>query len=146
MGCYGLKYFFFSFFVAGLDNELFYVRDGVVNSYAMGFVVPVKADVEDLEFAWQSLSRHPVSPCDPQLIARTGVIVWALGRSERVIKHNALFDTYQVHFCGLIRVQVLLVLRAYLASALDSYFRKKIGEKRSARKRGGDRGSSDEIV
>lgn len=44
----------------GLDAELFYVRNGVVNSYAMIFVVPVPADIYDLEFTWQSLTEYPV--------------------------------------------------------------------------------------
>lgn len=47
-------------YVTGLEAELFYVRDGVVNKYAMMFVVPVNASVYDLEFSWQSLTSHPV--------------------------------------------------------------------------------------
>ncbi|XP_055686405.1 tyrosine-protein kinase Drl isoform X1 [Lutzomyia longipalpis] len=45
----------------GLDAELFYVHEGVVNTYAMLFVVPVPANVNDLEFSWQSLVEHPLS-------------------------------------------------------------------------------------
>ena len=47
--------------VAGLQAELFYVREGVVNTYAMNFVVPVPAHISELEFSWQSLTKHPVS-------------------------------------------------------------------------------------
>lgn len=47
--------------VTGLEAELFYVREGVVNTYAMNFVVPVPANIADLEFSWQSLAGHPVS-------------------------------------------------------------------------------------
>ncbi|GLV43123.1 derailed [Carabus blaptoides fortunei] len=43
----------------GLNAELFYVRDGVVNTYAMNFVVLVPAHISDLEFSWQSLTKHP---------------------------------------------------------------------------------------
>ncbi|KAG5332971.1 RYK1 kinase, partial [Acromyrmex heyeri] len=44
----------------GLEAELYYVREGVVNTYAMNFVVPVPANIADLEFSWQSLVGHPV--------------------------------------------------------------------------------------
>ncbi|XP_046742938.1 tyrosine-protein kinase Drl-like isoform X1 [Diprion similis] len=44
----------------GLTAELFYVREGVVNNYAMNFVVPVPANMADLEFSWQSLVAHPL--------------------------------------------------------------------------------------
>ncbi|KAJ9591604.1 hypothetical protein L9F63_001818, partial [Diploptera punctata] len=47
--------------VEGLQAELFYVREGVVNTYAMNFVVPVPAHISDLEFSWQSLTKHPLS-------------------------------------------------------------------------------------
>ncbi|XP_011882215.1 PREDICTED: tyrosine-protein kinase Drl [Vollenhovia emeryi] len=44
----------------GLEAELYYVREGVVNTYAMNFVVPVPANIADLEFSWQSLIGHPL--------------------------------------------------------------------------------------
>ena len=44
----------------GLSAELFYVREGVINEYALNFVVPVPAYIDSLAFTWQSLSR-PVS-------------------------------------------------------------------------------------
>ncbi|XP_028175651.1 tyrosine-protein kinase Dnt-like [Ostrinia furnacalis] len=44
----------------GLDAELYYVRDGVVNNYATGFIVPVPAHIADLEFMWQALGRRPL--------------------------------------------------------------------------------------
>ncbi|KAM3958970.1 tyrosine-protein kinase derailed 2 [Aphomia sociella] len=44
----------------GLDAELYYVREGVVNTYATGFIVPVPAHIADLEFMWQALGRRPL--------------------------------------------------------------------------------------
>ncbi|CAG9581177.1 unnamed protein product [Danaus chrysippus] len=44
----------------GLDAELYYVREGVVNTYATGFIVPVPAHITDLEFMWQALGRKPL--------------------------------------------------------------------------------------
>ncbi|KAJ2940622.1 hypothetical protein O0L34_g14727 [Tuta absoluta] len=46
--------------LVGLDAELYYVREGVVNTYATGFIVPVPAHIADLEFMWQSLGRRPL--------------------------------------------------------------------------------------
>ncbi|XP_014214413.1 tyrosine-protein kinase Dnt-like [Copidosoma floridanum] len=44
----------------GLKAELFYVREGVVNEYAMKFVVPVPAAVHKLHFTWESLAGRPL--------------------------------------------------------------------------------------
>lgn len=40
----------------GLEAELYYVRDGVVNEYALHFIVPVHAEIDSLHFTWQSLA------------------------------------------------------------------------------------------
>lgn len=45
----------------GLTAELFYVRDGQINFYALKYVVPVPATIGELHFTWQSLARKPVS-------------------------------------------------------------------------------------
>lgn len=46
--------------LSGLTAELFYVRDGQINFYALNFVVPVPATIGELHFTWQSLTRRPV--------------------------------------------------------------------------------------
>jgi len=38
----------------GLEKELYYVRDGTINKYAMGFVIPVPSSVTSLHFTWYS--------------------------------------------------------------------------------------------
>lgn len=48
-------------YVSGLQGELFYVREGVVNEYAMKFVVPVPALIHKLHFTWENLAGRPVS-------------------------------------------------------------------------------------
>uniref|UniRef100_A0A4W4EFW2 receptor protein-tyrosine kinase n=1 Tax=Electrophorus electricus TaxID=8005 RepID=A0A4W4EFW2_ELEEL len=50
---------FFSpcFFPAGLDAELYYIRDDVVNRHALSFIMPVPSETNSLHFAWQSKSR-----------------------------------------------------------------------------------------
>ncbi|XP_012231332.1 tyrosine-protein kinase Dnt-like [Linepithema humile] len=44
----------------GLQAELFYVRDGVVNEYAIKFVVPVPAQVQKLHFTWENFDPDPL--------------------------------------------------------------------------------------
>jgi len=62
---------YFDFFgITGLSNELYYVREGVPNIYALQFTVPVPPHVDSLHFTWQSLGQKPVSSnmlndCDP---------------------------------------------------------------------------------
>ncbi|CAN7996310.1 unnamed protein product, partial [Ixodes hexagonus] len=46
---------------AGLDVELYYVKEGRRNEYALGFVVPVPANVSELEFVWQGLGPVPLA-------------------------------------------------------------------------------------
>lgn len=45
----------------GLEIELFYVKDGIVNNYAVGYGLNVNSSIEELEFVWESLVRIPVS-------------------------------------------------------------------------------------
>ncbi|XP_062306981.1 tyrosine-protein kinase RYK isoform X2 [Osmerus eperlanus] len=41
----------------GLDAELYYVRDDVVNNYALSFVLPVPSNTNSLHFTWSSRSK-----------------------------------------------------------------------------------------
>lgn len=41
--------------------ELFYVREGVINDYALNFKVPVPSKIDNLYFTWVSLANRPVS-------------------------------------------------------------------------------------
>lgn len=45
----------------GLEAELFYVREGEINDYAISFVVPVPAHISKLHFTWQNLVGKPLS-------------------------------------------------------------------------------------
>ena len=47
--------------LTGLSAELYYVREGVINEYALNFVVPVPANIHDLFFTWQALDDKPVT-------------------------------------------------------------------------------------
>uniref|UniRef100_A0A673XGE8 receptor protein-tyrosine kinase n=1 Tax=Salmo trutta TaxID=8032 RepID=A0A673XGE8_SALTR len=43
--------------VAGLDAELYYVRDDVVNHYALSFILPVPSETSSLHFTWRSKDK-----------------------------------------------------------------------------------------
>ncbi|KAH8350575.1 hypothetical protein KR067_009675 [Drosophila pandora] len=40
----------------GVSAEVYYVREGHINNYALNFIVPVPANVRDISFTWQSLA------------------------------------------------------------------------------------------
>uniref|UniRef100_A0A8C2Z2R2 Tyrosine-protein kinase RYK n=1 Tax=Cyclopterus lumpus TaxID=8103 RepID=A0A8C2Z2R2_CYCLU len=60
----------------GLDAELYYVRDDVVNHYALSFTLPVPSETNSLHFSWHSktkvdyrlgfLMENPVAMNQPQ--------------------------------------------------------------------------------
>ena len=43
--------------VSGIPGELYYVKDGVINDYALTFNLPLKPDVDEIYFNWQNLRR-----------------------------------------------------------------------------------------
>jgi len=47
---------------AGISAELYYVRHGIINDYALLFTLPVQTDVHTIYFDWQSLRRSPPEP------------------------------------------------------------------------------------
>ncbi|XP_036226908.2 tyrosine-protein kinase Drl isoform X1 [Bactrocera oleae] len=51
----------------GVSAELYYVRDGQVNDYALNFAVPVPANVNEISFTWQSLT-HQALPYSVNII------------------------------------------------------------------------------
>jgi len=83
----------------GLEKELYYVRDGTINKYAMGFVIPVPSSVTSLHFTWYSYttasnslqyslstsSSHPMALPTPQVnITKLGHVpeqpqIWQVG-------------------------------------------------------------------
>jgi len=46
-------------YCAGVSAELYYVRNGVINDYAVSFSLPVQADIDNIYFDWQSLRKSP---------------------------------------------------------------------------------------
>ncbi|XP_076055894.1 tyrosine-protein kinase Dnt isoform X8 [Oratosquilla oratoria] len=44
----------------GLVAELYYVREGVINTYALNFTVPIPANFTHIYFTWQSLVKRPM--------------------------------------------------------------------------------------
>lgn len=62
--CYG----FFNLFLdhrevlklMGITAELFYVKDGNINDYAMKFVLQIPAQIHQLHFTWENLANKPL--------------------------------------------------------------------------------------
>jgi hypothetical protein len=47
---------------SGIPGDLFYVKDGTINEYALTFNLPIKSHVDEIYFNWQNLrSNMPVS-------------------------------------------------------------------------------------
>lgn len=59
-----------------MSAELYYVRDGQINDYALNFIVPVPANVKEIAFTWQSLAGRPlpyninIATSDPAVLPR----------------------------------------------------------------------------
>ncbi|CAG0917300.1 unnamed protein product [Notodromas monacha] len=47
--------------VLGLNADIYYLREGVKNDYALNFTVTIPADVPGLHFTWENLSNKPVA-------------------------------------------------------------------------------------
>ncbi|XP_070213290.1 tyrosine-protein kinase RYK-like [Littorina saxatilis] len=43
----------------GIRSELYYVREGIINNYALSFNMPINANIEEIFFTWQSLRDNP---------------------------------------------------------------------------------------
>ena len=43
----------------GIKSELYYVRDGIINNYALSFNMPINANIDEIYFTWQSLRDNP---------------------------------------------------------------------------------------
>ena len=69
--------------ILGLKAELYYVREGVVNEYAMGWVVPVAADVHALHFTWMATDNNPLL---------YNMAVWV--KNNTAEKHKVLGDPH----------------------------------------------------
>ncbi|CAH3964766.1 tyrosine-protein kinase Drl [Pieris brassicae] len=106
----------------GLDAELYYVRDGVVNNYATGFVVPVPAHIADLEFMWQGLGRKPlpyVMGIDYDVrAARTAMLPPQVNISERGFVPTTQ-QTFRIRLpcTGAVNQEILVLIQLNISSA-----------------------------
>ena len=72
-------------FFPGLSAELYYIRDGQINEYALHFTVPVPANVRDISFTWQSLAGKPlpykinIITSDPKVLPRPSMNISRIG-------------------------------------------------------------------
>lgn len=83
--------------VSGLQAELFYVREGVINEYAIKFVVPVPAQVHKLHFTWENLAGRPVSLANTFVsLRRRSFLMQILGEERGGLKSEGDFEVIKV--------------------------------------------------
>ncbi|KAI8772486.1 tyrosine-protein kinase RYK isoform X2, partial [Biomphalaria glabrata] len=46
-------------FPAGVEYELYYVRNGIINQYALSFDLPLQSHIDEIYFNWQNLRDDP---------------------------------------------------------------------------------------
>ncbi|XP_034098545.1 tyrosine-protein kinase Dnt [Drosophila albomicans] len=69
----------------GVSAEVYYVREGHINNYALNFIVPVPANVQDVSFTWQSLAGRSlpyslnVMSSDQEVVPRPALNVSGIG-------------------------------------------------------------------
>ncbi|XP_059159573.1 tyrosine-protein kinase RYK-like isoform X2 [Physella acuta] len=49
-----------TFRLLGVEYELYYVRNGIINQYALSFDLPLQSHIDEIFFNWQSLGNFPV--------------------------------------------------------------------------------------
>ncbi|XP_030377378.1 tyrosine-protein kinase Dnt [Scaptodrosophila lebanonensis] len=80
----------------GVSAEVYYVREGLINNYALNFIVPVPANVRDISFTWQSLAGRPlpysinVVSSDQEVLPRPAMNVTQIGEMPTYIQTWAL--------------------------------------------------------
>ncbi|XP_076370087.1 tyrosine-protein kinase RYK-like isoform X1 [Tachypleus tridentatus] len=116
----------------GLKSELYYVRDGEVNLYALGFEVVVPNNISVLRMTWQSLSRQKVHYAIAVLVNKTD----ALGTPHLDIDKQGLLPVTQEDFkvflpCTgekseevIIRIQINVTTEGYQNTTFDFKRRK----------------------
>uniref|UniRef100_T1GU23 WIF domain-containing protein n=1 Tax=Megaselia scalaris TaxID=36166 RepID=T1GU23_MEGSC len=68
-----------------VSAELYYVREGQLNNYALNFVVPVPSNMSEIAFTWQSLAEHPlpysinIETSDPEALPRPTLNITRIG-------------------------------------------------------------------
>lgn len=46
-------------YVAGVSEDLYYVRNGKLNDYALAFNMPLKSNITEIFFDWNATSSQP---------------------------------------------------------------------------------------
>lgn len=74
-------------FPAGVEYELYYVRNGIINQYALSFDLPLQSHIDEIYFNWQNLRDDPpVSQYSLWVVwisLRIILGIWALGMTSK---------------------------------------------------------------
>lgn len=83
----------------GLSAELYYVRDGFVNEYALHFTVPVAANIRDISFTWQSLAGRPVNIIAFSLFNNKSISEFSILHHPPIIAYPLPFAIHFIRNC-----------------------------------------------
>ncbi|KAK0137904.1 Tyrosine-protein kinase RYK [Merluccius polli] len=121
--------------LAGLDAELYYVRDNVVSHFALSFVMPVPSDTNSLHFTWYSKTkvdyRLGFNVENPAAMNQPKSNISSLGEVPRVssVFRVDLFCSGKVNGEAVLTVQLNLTIQASNFTVLN-FKRRKICYKR----------------
>ncbi|CAG0881474.1 unnamed protein product [Cyprideis torosa] len=97
----------------GVNSPVYYVREGVPNTYALNFTMTVPADVSDIHFWWENLDKKPVAydiqieNGNPSALLQPKINISRSGLIPRITKSFRI----ELQCTGLLNAEVLVTLR-----------------------------------
>ena len=85
---------------AGITGELFYIRQGIVNHYALTFNIPLKPEIDDIYFNWENMKEPTANLGDYHDVC--GLITFTNSFCNKVIRfaHSQSNNTLEL-ICAL---------------------------------------------
>ena len=69
---------------AGITGELYYIRQGIVNHYALTFNIPLKPEIDDIYFNWENMKEPTTNLGDYHDVR--GLIIFTNSFCKKLIK------------------------------------------------------------
>ena len=69
---------------AGITGELYYIRQGIVNHYALTFNIPLKPEIDDIYFNWENMKEPTTNLGDYHDVR--GLIIFTNSFCNKVIE------------------------------------------------------------
>ncbi|XP_044765975.1 tyrosine-protein kinase Drl-like [Coccinella septempunctata] len=105
----------------GLGAELYYVRDGNINEYALNFVVPVPSKVDSSQFTWENVAGHPL-PYSIDVTANSGALYPPQLNISATGNVPTSTQTFSVSFpcTGFTAAEVMVVIKINISVAQNN--------------------------